>query len=428
MHVALTHPYCWPEVHRGGERLFHDLARYLSGAGHQVTAISSAPCGASSAEPQEATADSDLTGAPGEPTDPSDGGGRVGSEGVLLSRALPTVQVAGLKLDRPVSYLPATAMHLRRARPDVVHGMFHLDGVAARMSSIATQRRPYVVHVQGMPRRANLERLRSHRLLFGPSMRGAAAVVAVSRAAADALSEELGVQARAIHNGVWNADFAHVRHDARSPEPTVLFPSDPDDERKRLDILIESLRALSSRWPGLVLTIAARPSTSKMQLLKERLGERVKVLGVAHPREMAAAYASSWVSCLPAVSEAFGLVIVESLAAGRPAVAVADGGVPEVLNVPSWLASPNDHYSLAAALDQALADSQSAASVDRCRRLAAPFDWSVRGPDFVALYEEVTRGDTGQQGGRRSRRRGRHAGSQSAGSQSAGGHAGGGQP
>ena len=38
-HIALVHPYSWPDVRRGGERYLDDLAAYLAGAGHSVDVI-----------------------------------------------------------------------------------------------------------------------------------------------------------------------------------------------------------------------------------------------------------------------------------------------------------------------------------------------------------------------------------------------------
>ncbi len=105
---------------------------------------------------------------------------------------------------------------------------------------------------------------------------------------------------------------------------------------------------------------------------------------------MAGAYARAWVTCAPAVREAFGLVFIESMAAGAPAVGVCDGGVPEVIPDPRWLAVPDDPESLAAALEHALQDSQDPTTADRCRAHAASFDWKARGPAFESLYREVS--------------------------------------
>lgn len=360
MKILLTHPYCWPEVQRGGERLFHDLASYLARAGHQVTAVAS-----------------------GRPA------GVTGVDGYELRRvrSLEAGLPLGLRLDRPVSYLPAAAVAARRARPDLIHGMFHLDGIAGRVA-----RRPHLVHVQGMPSRAALDRNRLHRRAFAASVAHADVVVAVSAAAAEAFESEFGRPAVAVHNGVDTAAFAGVGPDGRDPRPTVLFPGDPADPRKRLPVLVEALRSLRSAWPELRLAVAARVDRGTADGLVSALPGAVDLLGVDTPAAMPAAYGRAWVTCLPAVREAFGLVVVEALAAGRPAVAVADGGVGEVLAEPRWLAAPDDAASLAQALDRALHDAARPETAGHCRALAAPFDWSAAGPRFEALYADVLAG------------------------------------
>lgn len=354
MHIALTHPWCWPWVQRGGERMFADLAEYLSTAGHAVTAVSAAPHRLRSTQ---------------------------GNLTRVVHRALPVGRLRGIDLDQAVTYLPQAALSLHRARPDVVHGMYHLDGVAARLAHA----RPYVVHIQGMARRSNAAGRPVHRRLLRPSLEGAAAVIAVSTAAAEAVSDEFGIEARAIHNGLFTERFIGAGVE-REEIPTILFPGSADDPRKRLDVLLGAMPHVRDRWPDAVVAVAQVVSP----VVRKRLTGRVKFLDVAGPADMAATYSRAWVTCLPAVDEAFGLVFLESLAAGRPAVGVADGGVPEVLRERSWLADPDDPESLAAALDRALAAAESPGTVERCRGMSRPFDWSHRGPEFESLYREVT--------------------------------------
>lgn len=366
MKVVLTYPFSWPEVRRGGERLFHDLGVYLRTQAVDVVQVSTR-------------------------------GRRMGSrpleDGVIRHRAFPEVGLPGnVILDRPVTYLPGAAATVARSRPDLVHGMFHLDGVAARLARPFTRRTPYVVHVQGMPRRENLERLRLHRLLFGPSVRAASAVIAVSRAAADAMEEEFGIAAVPLHNGVFTADFADTAAVDRAPEPLVFFPADPNDPRKRLLVLAEAVSRLDPEWQSCRLAVAGDPMPDLRAALIARLGDRLTVLGDLDGDGMRIAYSRSWITCLPAVREAFGLVIVEALASGRPCVAVRDGGVPEILGDgegEAWLAAPDDADSLAGAISVALRDSQRAGIAETCRRLARPFDWEVRGPEQLSLYRQV---------------------------------------
>lgn len=366
MKVALTYPYCWPEVRRGGERLFRDLGVYLSSQGIDVTSVS--------------------TGSRGSPHSDM-------HPLLVRHRALPDVRLPrGWQLDRPVTYLPFAAGSLARLRPDLVHGLFHLDGVAARLARPFTGKVPYVVHVQGMPRRDNLERLKAHRALFAASVHKAAAVIAVSRAASDALREELGVRAVPVLNGIFTDAYSGVTSGDKAPAPTVFFPADPNDPRKRLVLLAAAMGRLEQEWGSCRLAVAGEPVPAVEEEVRGALGDRVSFLGSLGDREMVEAYGRAWVTCLPAVREAFGLVIVESLAAGRPCVAVRDGGVPEILSSEreqEWLAAPDDADGLAEALTSALTDSLRADTEAVCRATAERFDWRVRGRDLLDVYRGV---------------------------------------
>ncbi|MEY2423472.1 MAG: teichuronic acid biosynthesis glycosyltransferase TuaC [Acidimicrobiaceae bacterium] len=291
-----------------------------------------------------------------------------------------------LRVDQSVTYMPAAARTIRRWRPDVVHGLFHLDGVTARLA----RRHPCVVHVQGIPRRAALMGQPIQRRLLRHSFAYADAIVSVSGAAATSLEEEFGHPARTLHNGVDTAPFVSAGLTAgRTSEPTVLFPSAPGDPRKRLDLTIRAVNRIADRWPGLALRVAAPPSPDVEARASTLADVPIDWRRVLTPADMPAEYAAAWVTCAPAVREAFGLVYVESMAAGRPAVGVLDGGVAEVIDDQRWLAEPDDEASLADALHRALQDAQAAATAERCRARAATFDWRERGPAFEGLYREL---------------------------------------
>src|SRR5690606_29737265 len=40
MRIAITNPYCWPQVRRGSERFMNELGDYLAEHGHEVTMVS----------------------------------------------------------------------------------------------------------------------------------------------------------------------------------------------------------------------------------------------------------------------------------------------------------------------------------------------------------------------------------------------------
>lgn len=360
MRIALTHPWCWPHVQRGGERLFADLSRYLVEAGHDIVTVSAGP------RPRRVASDRHL---------------------VIEHRALSAAWLRRLDVDQPLTYLPQAAWSLRRAEPDVIHGMYHLDGLAARMA----RRAPHVVHLQGMPTRASLRGRPVHRRLFPWAVAEASELVVVSHAAAASLRHEFGLRSRVLHNGVHLADFTRSSA-ARSDTPSILFPGAPDDPRKRLDVLVEAIGLLAQRGRHVELHVASPVPAEVVERLRGELGPSVRFLQVRDPTQMVDAYRRSWITCSPAVREAFGLVFVEALASGRPAVGVRDGGVPEVIREPRWLAQPDDPGDLANTLDRALQDADEPGSEAGCRALSQGFDWSARGPAFEQLYEDITTG------------------------------------
>jgi glycosyltransferase involved in cell wall biosynthesis len=100
---------------------------------------------------------------------------------------------------------------------------------------------------------------------------------------------------------------------------------------------------------------------------------------------LAELYAESWASVLPAVGEPFGLVLVESLAAGTPVVAARSGACPEIIDrdAVGRLCDPDDAGALAAAMAEALELSGGSGTRAACRDRARDFDWN----DLVGAYE-----------------------------------------
>jgi glycosyltransferase involved in cell wall biosynthesis len=63
--------------------------------------------------------------------------------------------------------------------------------------------------------------------------------------------------------------------------------------------------------------------------------------------------------------EAFGLAALEAMARGKPVVATAVGGIPEIIrhNVTGVLVSPGDERQLAESIDSLLVDGATAARI-----------------------------------------------------------------
>ncbi|MBF6327875.1 glycosyltransferase family 4 protein [Nocardia transvalensis] len=87
--------------------------------------------------------------------------------------------------------------------------------------------------------------------------------------------------------------------------------------------------------------------------------------------------------------EGFGLIALESLAAGRPAIVTACGGLPDAVRGldPSLVVPPGDPVALAQRLADALGGARP--SPKQCRAHAESFSWDIAARRHIALYREV---------------------------------------
>jgi glycosyltransferase involved in cell wall biosynthesis len=119
----------------------------------------------------------------------------------------------------------------------------------------------------------------------------------------------------------------------------------------------------------------------------------VEAIDVASTAALASAYARSSATVLPSVEEAFGLVLVESLAAGTPVVAARSGAGREIVTDDriGRLFDADDEADLARAIEEAIELAADAETPARCRGRAADYDWSRIIGDYETLYESVIR-------------------------------------
>jgi glycosyltransferase involved in cell wall biosynthesis len=122
--------------------------------------------------------------------------------------------------------------------------------------------------------------------------------------------------------------------------------------------LLDAFRSLAAHDPSSTLVIVGEDGGMRPALEAKAtalgLGSRVRFTGfVADERLLASAFREARLFVLPSEYEAFGLVILEALAQGTPAVASRVGGIPEFLEdgKAGRLVPPNDPVALASMLE-----------------------------------------------------------------------------
>jgi phosphatidylinositol alpha-mannosyltransferase len=347
MRIALVHPFAWPDVRRGGERYLDDLSHYLADAGHSVDVITGKRSPSS-----------------GSATLRRFGFGPVETFGV---RAFPS---------------------LVGRRYDVVHALTPSAAVAARAS-----RQRVLFTVLGLPEPEVFRRRPAQRRLFTTAIKRASAVAALSRPAADEVARGFGREAIVLPPGVRIERFP-LRREARTGSPEILFASALDQRQKGLDVLTHAFVRVHEASPDVRLVLAGPGDPSwALADLPESSRNAIDVAGPGSPEELPSRYARASVTVLPSQHEAFGLVLVESLACGTPVVGAIPGGPSDVVDDGVGRLVPyGDAEALAAALADCMAMARDAETSERCRAHAMRWDWKTAiGPAHVAAYSEIAR-------------------------------------
>lgn len=206
----------------------------------------------------------------------------------------------------------------------------------------------------------------------------------------DLLVSDYGVRPEAISVIPPGVDLARFRPARASAEPVVLCVRRLE-QRMGIDVLLRGWPAVLAEHPGARLVIVGTGTAeAALRAQAEPLGASVRFAGRVRDAELSGLYAAAALTVVPSIAlEGFGLIALESLAAGRAPVVTACGGLPDsVRDLDDSLIVPaGDAEALAArlvaALDGKLPDPQ------RCRAHAETFSWTAAADRHVALYREL---------------------------------------
>jgi phosphatidylinositol alpha-mannosyltransferase len=289
-----------------------------------------------------------------------------------------------------LTHVPGSYLSLARGDDDVAHALYPTDALAAARWSEQSGR-PAVLSWMGLPSRRWLVSRRLRGRIAAEAVTRCAAVTALSRTAADALGRELGVEARVIHPGVDLEAFAPGG--PRAEEPTIVCAAALDQPQKRVGLLVEAFRAVRREHPRARLVLS-RPAGGGAPPAGIEAEEGVELHDLDDRGVLAAAYREAWVSALPSWGEAFGLVLVEAMACGTPAVGSDLGAIPEVVDRDEVgrLFHGDDPADVARALLDAIELARDPATPGACRARAEDFSTHATAEAYEGLYTELLSG------------------------------------
>ena len=261
-----------------------------------------------------------------------------------LAEELRADQVPVVSLDsdpaRP-DYLASlkVARVLRDVRPDVIH-THNTTALLFGVSGALLARVPWVVHTDHSrvyPERPHI------RLAERFMSRWVDRFVAVSDQTADDLDRHLGISRNRIltvENGIEGARY-RVRIDRAAKRSEFGFPADAFVagvaarlvSQKGLDVLLEALHQLRSRCPMLHVALAGTGDVEqelREQAARLDIADRVHFLGLR--RDVPDFLHSIDAYVLPSLWEGLPMGLLEAMAAARPIVASAVGGVGVAIN------------------------------------------------------------------------------------------------
>jgi glycosyltransferase involved in cell wall biosynthesis len=377
-HVTATFP-----PYRGGTgNVCYHNARELARRGHDVHVFTAAVPGAAGIEQRD---------------------------GITIHRLRPLLRVGNAPI------LPGLLWNLRRF--DIIHLHYPFFGgeittLAAQINHtplVITYHQDVLLHgVLGMVERilrltvGRMTLRAAARLLFTSQDYGHASYVRPLLAGREARIDELpnGVDTRTFKPGPASADLRERYRFCPTDQVALLVAGlDQAHYFKGVDIFLQALAQLPPSIKGVVVGDGDLRASYEDIARTLGLSDRISFAGRVSDDELPHYYRLADLTVLPSVTmgEAFGLVLVESLASGKPVVASNLPGVRTVVQHErdGLLVEPRNPAALADAIGRVLHDRHQRQNMGQVGRLKVEYtyDWRKIGGRLEAIYRQVLSDD-----------------------------------
>ncbi len=201
-----------------------------------------------------------------------------------------------------------------------------------------------------------------------------------------------------------NADSEMVKNIreryATTPDEVLLLFAGRLRYYKGLQFLLEAMPQVSQQARLLIIGIGQMEQTLKEQATRLKLDKRVIFLGEIPDAELSAHYAASDLFVLPSCerSEAYGIVQLEAMAAGKPVICTELGTGTSYVNLhgeTGLVVPPADSKALAKAINELVADPERRKEMGQRGQVRTHAEFSIKQmtETIEKLYMELLSGD-----------------------------------
>ena len=234
--------------------------------------------------------------------------------------------------------------------------------------------------------------------------RRASSLIVLSQAFCNILHREYQVPLERIHivpGGVdaQRFDISCTTGEARTKlawqqDRQIIFCMRRLAKRMGLENLIAAMDKVRRYYPDVLLYIAGKGALAarlQAQIEELELTEHVRLLGYLPDEQLPLAYRAANFSVVPTVAfEGFGLIVIESLAAGTPVLGTPVDAIPEILQPFSddLLFEGHSTDQLAQGIIEALSGQRQLPNPEACQAYArANYDWLAIAQRLRSVYQ-----------------------------------------
>lgn len=378
--IAITNPYRWPYVRRGSERILNDLTEYMVKQGYQLETYSMGPKN----EKWEV-------------------------DNVKHLSIQTRFKTSRRQFNECHYFAHALQSKLAHSSAQIVHCLNYFDAYAAIKA-----RRKYklkykvIFHAVGIPTAKYFRAVPIDAHYFRTTLRYADEIWALSQFAQNMIQQDFNVNCDIMPPPV-NIDTLAKPKRKQAPYPKILesvnllFVGDCNEPRKGVNVLLEALVQVKQVYPHINLRLSGNADNNTIGRYEQRkdlqtIMPNVQFLGTGKVSDLPLLYSQADLTILPSVWEAFGLVVVESLAQGTPVVGCNHAGIVDIINSPNvgelfepgeFTLESHNVNDLAKKIIVMLKRLEEKDVYDDCINRATEFSWSTLGKQYESRYKEL---------------------------------------